>query len=88
METSLNNFSAGIKKSIGGDEYYTQKYEVDIIVPFLKKRGFKKIWCPFDTVNSEFVKTLGLSGFSVYNGHISSGHDFFWKCLRLMQKPL
>lgn len=66
-----------IKKSVGGDEYYTQSHQVELIVPFLKKRGYKTILCPFDKGHSEFVKVLRLHGFDVVHGHIETGQDFF-----------
>ena len=35
------------------------------------------IWCPFDTVESAFVKVLSGNGFHVIYGHIHTGQDFF-----------
>lgn len=61
----------------GSDEWYTLPNSVEIILPYLKKRGFKKVWCPFDTVNSEFVKILKREGYEVVHGHIQTGEDFF-----------
>ena len=43
------------------DEYYTPKILVDIIIPFISKGA--KIWCPFDTKNSEFVLGFQEAGF-------------------------
>lgn len=71
-----NGFSFQVKESLHGDEYYTPKYAVDVIVPYLKK--FKKIWCPFDKENSQFVKVLVENGFDVTYGHIETGQDFFY----------
>ncbi|MBF0778156.1 hypothetical protein [Streptococcus cuniculi] len=70
------SFSQQIKTS-KSDEYYTPKYAVDIIVPYLKAKGFTKIWCPFDKAHSEFVKILKREGFEVVFGHIETGQDFF-----------
>lgn len=49
------SFSHQIKQS-KTDEWYTLPYSVELILPFLKEKGFKKIWCPFDKKDSEFVK--------------------------------
>jgi hypothetical protein len=38
------------------DEYYTPKYAIEPLLPFLKP--FKKIWCPFDMEWSNYVKML------------------------------
>lgn len=59
------------------DEYYTPAYAVEVILPFLKDRGFKNVWCPFDKEHSEFVKVLKGEGFNVIFGHIETGQDFF-----------
>lgn len=40
-------------KTSKSDEYYTPAYAVQVILPFLKDRGFKHIWCPFDKELSE-----------------------------------
>lgn len=70
-------FSQEIKQSIGGDEYYSPQNVVDMILPYIKERGFKKIWCPFDTAESLFVQTFQKEGFEVSFGHIRTGQDFF-----------
>lgn len=70
------NFSDQIKKS-KGDEYYTPAYAVEVILPFLKAKGFKNVWCPFDKEHSEFVKVLNKEGYKVTFGHIETGQDFF-----------
>ena len=70
-------FSQEVKKSIGGDEYYSPQNVVDMILPYIKDREFKKIWCPFDTEASLFVQTFKREGFDVAFGHISTGQDFF-----------
>ena len=69
-------FSEQIKTS-KTDEYYTPDYAVKIILPYLKNRGFKHVWCPFDKEHSEFVKILKEEGFNVTFGHIETGQDFF-----------
>ena len=70
------SFSDTIKTSIGGDEYYSPENAVEMILPVIRKHGFKKIWCPFDTADSNFVKILSKE-FDVTHGHISTGQDFF-----------
>lgn len=73
---SENKFSRLIRKS-GSDEWYTLPYGVEIILPFLKKKGFKKVWCPFDKEDSEFAKILRREKYEVIHGHIDTGEDFF-----------
>lgn len=70
------NFSETIKKSLGGDEYYTPQDAVEMILPILRKHHFSKIWCPFDTSESNFVIQLSKE-FDVVYGHIATGQDFF-----------
>lgn len=57
------------------DEYYTPAYAVYPIMKKLKPNS--KIWCPFDTKDSNFVKVLINNGFNVTYGHIETGQDFF-----------
>lgn len=59
----------------GNDEFYTPEYAVRPIVPYLEPEC--KIWCPFDTEESLFVKVFRESGFEVVHTHISNGKDFF-----------
>lgn len=68
------NFSQQIKTS-KSDEYYTPRYAVEIILPYIEK--FNHIWCPFDKEHSEFVKALQEKGKKVTFGHIETGQDFF-----------
>ena len=70
------NFSKQITTS-KSDEYYTPDYAVKIILPYLKERGFKRVWCPFDKEHSEFVKIFNNTGYEVTFGHIETGQDFF-----------
>ena len=39
--------------------------------------GYKKILCPFDKAESNFVKVLTEKGFDVTYSHIETGTDFF-----------
>lgn len=70
------SFSESIKTSLGGDEYYTPSNAVEMILPVLRKHNFSKVWCPFDTAESNFVVKLSKE-FEVVYGHIYTGQDFF-----------
>ena len=70
------NFSQQIKQS-NTDEWYTPEESVRLIVPSLFRGGYRKILCPFDTSESNFVKVLSEYGFDVTYGHIENGQDFF-----------
>jgi hypothetical protein len=59
----------------GNDEFYTPAYAVVPIMKYVPKGA--KIWCPFDTDESLFVKIFRESGHEVIATHISSGNDFF-----------
>ena len=57
------------------DEYFTPAYAVYPIVKRLKSGS--RVWCPFDTKDSEFVRVLVRHRFQVVYGHIRTGQDFF-----------
>jgi len=57
------------------DEYYTPKYGVEIILPYVKKE-WKTIWCPFDKEWSNYVIMLKEMGYNVIHTHIDEGYDF------------
>ena len=61
-------------KTGGKDEWYTPVEAVKIILPYI--RGGRRVYCPFDTENSEFVKAFR-DGWQVSYSHISTGQDFF-----------
>lgn len=61
----------------GGDEQYTPRYGVEVLLPHIQHLKDKIIWCPFDKEDSEFVKVLTENGFNVVFSHISNGQDFF-----------
>jgi len=42
----------------GGDEQYTPKYGVEVLLPYIQHLKDKIIWCPFDKEDSQFVKTF------------------------------
>jgi len=71
------NFNKQIKKPAKTDEWYTPSYAVEIILPYLNKKPYRHVWCPFDTKDSEFVKILNREGYNVTYGHIDTGQDFF-----------
>lgn len=59
----------------GNDEFYTPLYAVLPIAEELKPES--KIWCPFDTKESIFVKELERQGHTVINTSLLNGQDFF-----------
>ena len=73
----MNGFETQVRQSINGDEYYTPENAVNMILPYIKKGGYKTIWCPFDKEESNFVKIFRSHGYSVTYGHIETGQDFF-----------
>lgn len=77
MEKMRSGYSQQVKQSMNGDEYYTLQNAVDMIIPYVVRGGYKKIWCPFDKEDSKFVTTLRDKGFDVSYGHIETGQDFF-----------
>jgi hypothetical protein len=67
----------------GNDEFYSPRYAIKPIIKYLPSPyGFGgkskiKIWCPFDTEESNFVKMFKEEGFDVIATHIKNGEDFF-----------
>lgn len=59
------------------DEFYTPPYAVRPVIPYLTDAGFTRVWCPFDTADSWFVKVLCASGIDVVYSHLATGQDFF-----------
>jgi len=59
----------------GNDEFYTPKYAIEPILKYLTRHN--KIWCPFDTEQSNFVKMLRSDGHPVEATHLDGGDDFF-----------
>lgn len=57
------------------DEWYTPEEAIYPIIKYLKPGA--KIWCPFDSDDSNFVRILRSKGFKVINSHIREGKDFF-----------
>ncbi len=60
----------------GGDEQYTPKYGVEVLLPYIQHLKDKIIWCPFDKEDSQFVKVLKDNGFKVIYSHLETGQDF------------
>lgn len=61
----------------GGDEQYTPRYWVEILLPHIQHLKDKIIWCPFDKKDSEFVKVLTENWFNVTYSHLENWQDFF-----------
>lgn len=63
------------------DECLTPRYAVEPIIPFLKDKGFKNIWCPFDKEDSMYTRILKREKMLFYNTHIQENMfgkiDFF-----------
>lgn len=59
------------------DECYTPDYAVKPLLKYLEKFKDKKIWCPFDTEESEYVKVLTNAGYNVIYSHKDSGDNFY-----------
>lgn len=55
------------------DECYTPKYGVTPILKYIPKNVI--VWCPFDTIDSEFVKQISKQNEVVFT-HIQYGQDF------------
>jgi len=72
----MMEYSQQIKHS-NTDEWYTTEESVRMIIPHLHRMGYKKILCPFDKPESNFVKVLTENGFDVTYSHIDTGTDFF-----------
>jgi hypothetical protein len=57
------------------DEYYTPKILVEPILQYIPENS--TIWCPCDTMDSEFVITFREHGHKVIHSHIWDNQDFF-----------
>ena len=69
MESKTLMYSGG-----KNDECYTPAYAVKPILEFIPKDA--RVWCPFDTLDSQFVKLISQTH-SVEHSHINTGRDFF-----------
>ena len=59
------------------DECYTLDYGVEPILKYIPKGAI--VWCPFDTIDSEFVKQISKTN-KVVNTHIDKHNGDFFKC--------
>jgi len=59
----------------GNDEFYTPYYAIKPILKYIEPNS--TIWCPFDTAESLYVKTLKQEGHNVIYTHINKGENFF-----------
>ena len=69
MDSKKLMYSAG-----KNDECYTPAYAVQPILEYIPKDAV--VWCPFDTVDSEFVKLISQQNI-VTCSHLDEGLDFF-----------
>jgi len=58
----------------GNDEFYTPEYAITPLLKYIKPKT--TVWCPFDTQDSLFVKTIGKNNTVLYS-HLNDGKDFF-----------
>ena len=69
MDSRRVMYSAG-----KNDECYTPAYAVQPILEYIPKDAI--VWCPFDTIDSEFVKLISKQNKVVFS-HLGNGQDFF-----------
>ena len=69
MDSRRVMYSAG-----KNDECYTPSYAVQPILQYIPKDAV--VWCPFDTVDSQYVKLISKQNVVCYS-HLDSGQDFF-----------
>ena len=68
------NSQAILYNKVGNDEAYTPDYGVKPILKYIPKDAI--VWCPFDAIDSEFVKQIRETNI-VTRSHIDDGKDFF-----------
>ena len=69
------NSQSILYSSGSNDECYTPDYGVRPIIKYIPKDAV--VWCPFDKVDSEYVKQLTNNGNRVLSTHIDNGQDFY-----------
>ena len=73
----------------GNDEFYTPKYAITPLLPYLNKNS--RVWCPFDTEHSLYKQFLEAEGHEVVCTHLTNGEDFFKidppKCDYIISNP-
>jgi hypothetical protein len=57
------------------DEFYTPRYAITPLLKYLTPNS--NVWCPFDTVESNYVKMLDEANHIVYPTHIFNNQNFF-----------
>lgn len=72
---TITNKKDVVGKHNPNDEFYTPRYAIEPLLPYIQPNSH--IWCPFDTVQSNFVKMFREAGHTVTNSHIDDGVDFF-----------
>ncbi len=60
----------------GGDEQYTPRYGVEVLLPYIQHLKDKIIRCPFDKDDSQFAIVLRSEWFFVICSHIDEWKDF------------
>lgn len=70
MEFNKILYSKGLN-----DECYTPNYAVLPILKYIPENAV--IWCPFDKIESEFVKELNKTNKVIFS-HIDNGQDFYF----------
>ena len=74
MPMNVGYLTAG--RTEESDEWLTPRYAVEPLVKYLKAKNYKNILCPFDKVDSWYVRVLKKNGFSVKFSHKET-KDFF-----------
>ena len=62
---------------IGNDENFTPAYGVEPILKYIPPGAV--VWCPFDTIESEYVKQISKTN-KVIKSHIKDDYGDFFKC--------
>lgn len=71
----ITNKAEKIEDINPNDEFYTPNYAIVPLLKYLKPNS--RIWCPFDTKESNFVKLFISKGHNCVFTHIELGVDFF-----------
>jgi hypothetical protein len=71
------NSSAVLYGPGNNDECFTPDYGVVPLLEFLEPFRGQIIWCPFDEVDSAFVRILSSAGHTVIRSHINNNQDFY-----------
>ena len=75
----LNKGYLTAKTDKESDEVFTPEYAVLPLIKYLILfNPCAVIWCPFDLINSQYVKVFKKFGFKVIHSHIDEGQNFFF----------